>query len=140
MRRINRIIIHHSGVSDRIPFESIRDYHKDVLGWLDIGYHYYIEKNGILRLGRPERLIGAHVKGHNTDSIGIAVAGNFQDKVSFQVAMTDGRIDVLDHVIRDLFWRYPGAEVVCHRDLANTLCPGEYLYDYVRGVWHREVC
>ena len=44
-------------------------------GWSDIGYHYLIKLDGTVQEGRPINKIGAHVGGHNRDSIGIAYVG-----------------------------------------------------------------
>ena len=44
-------------------------------GWSDIGYHYVIRLDGELETGRPIDKVGAHVKGHNKDSIGICYIG-----------------------------------------------------------------
>lgn len=44
-------------------------------GWTDIGYHYVIRKSGMVDKGRPLDKQGAHVRGHNGDSIGICWVG-----------------------------------------------------------------
>jgi hypothetical protein len=76
MREINRIIIHHTATAQETTVSSIRNYHMHNRGWRDIGYHYLIDGGGFVRLGRPERLSGAHCKGNNRDSIGVAVIGD----------------------------------------------------------------
>lgn len=132
MREINRIVIHHTATSSSATVESIRRYHTAVRGWRDIGYHYLIDGDGQIRLGRPEWIQGAHVRGHNRDSIGVAVIGNFE-QVSFELAQEDS----LEVLLLDLLYRYPKAKVLCHSDLANTLCPGVSLSEWVIA-WRRE--
>jgi len=44
-------------------------------GWLDIGYHYVIRRNGRIEEGRPLEEIGAHVGGHNVGTAGICLVG-----------------------------------------------------------------
>jgi len=44
-------------------------------GWRDVGYHYYIPKDGTTEMGRLETQVGAHVRGHNRGSIGICLGG-----------------------------------------------------------------
>jgi N-acetylmuramoyl-L-alanine amidase len=52
-------------------------------GWSDIGYHFLIYLDGSLHEGRPIERVGAHCKGHNEGSIGIAYVGGI-DKVNFK--------------------------------------------------------
>ena len=54
------IFVHHTGGTDKDPFadtshhtfEGVKNYHLS-LGWQDIGYHYFIEKDGTVHTGRP---------------------------------------------------------------------------------------
>ncbi len=70
------IIIHHTASSDRPALTFHREHIKR--GWGGIGYHYIIRRNGVIEQGRPENAIGAHTRGKNNVSIGIALTGNFQ--------------------------------------------------------------
>ena len=84
MRAIKKIIIHCSA-TDSIVYdniESIRRWHVDQNHWFDVGYHYFIRKNGTIELGRPLYIVGAHCVDHNIDSIGICFSGNtlFKDE------------------------------------------------------------
>ena len=136
MRTINKIVIHHTATSAYTSVDSIRDYHMNELGWRDIGYHYIINSDGMLRLGRPDWMIGAHVKGQNRDSIGVAVIGNFEDYTFLAAGKwltPQGRM--LPTVLADLMHRYPAAEVVTHREIAATLCPGVNLQNWVEKKW-----
>jgi len=45
-------------------------------GFDDIGYHFVIEKDGALRIGRKVSLIGAHCFNHNHNSVGVCLVGN----------------------------------------------------------------
>ena len=77
MREINRIIIHCSATREGqdITVETIKDWHVNGNGWSDIGYHYCIRLNGDIEPGRGIEKRGAHVRGHNDDSIGICYIG-----------------------------------------------------------------
>lgn len=89
MRRITKVIVHCSA-SDRPEDDSIgavKNLHtsKDIVnwngqklngfGWRDVGYHFFISKNGTIEQGRPLSVAGAHTKGFNKDSIGICFSG-----------------------------------------------------------------
>ena len=126
MRNINKIVVHHTGTPQSTTVESIRHYHTKVLGWKDIGYHYLIEAGGTLRLGRPDGIIGAHTKGLNRESIGIALIGNYMGREPNPYALNK-----LSILLRDLYYQFPYAKVVAHREVAPTLCPGDKLHDWL---------
>ena len=76
MREIKKVVIHCTDSSDSLDIgkKEITDWHKQ-RGWSDIGYHYVVRGNGSIERGRDDRIPGAHVKGHNSDSIGIVWVG-----------------------------------------------------------------
>lgn len=47
-------------------------------GWSDVGYHFFIRRNGVIERGRPIEIAGAHCKGQNSDSIGICLSGEYE--------------------------------------------------------------
>ena len=126
-------VIHHGGPvgAPRWTFASAaqtcrswQDYHMDVQGWSDIGYHFLIDGLGRIYLGRPADALGAHVLKQNTGRIGI----NF---------MQDGRFHGLSYpqrrTLRKLFRvRHDKLGLPSLKYLANK--PGDF------GVLgHREV-
>ena len=70
------IIIHCSAtkVTNNVSLEEITKWHK-AQGFKNIGYHYYITKDGTIHKGRDEKLSGAHTVGYNSNSIGICYEG-----------------------------------------------------------------
>jgi len=82
MRPINELIIHctatpadwRAGSKTSAKVSAIRQMHKN-RGWSDIGYHHLIDRDGTVAKGRPIERIGAHVKGHNTGTIGVSLFG-----------------------------------------------------------------
>ena len=70
------IIIHCSAtkVTNNVSLEEITKWHK-AQGFKNIGYHYYITKDGTIHKGRDEKLSGAHTIGYNSNSIGICYEG-----------------------------------------------------------------
>ena len=85
MNQPQMIILHHSAGYDHpvIPnWEGIREYHKKVRGWRDIGYHYGIElvdHRAVIRYGRKPYEVGAHAPGSNAKSLGICILGDFSE-------------------------------------------------------------
>lgn len=132
--RVTHVVIHYSAT----PIE--RDYtaadidkmHRQS-GFREIGYHYFIRRDGTVETGRdlsqPGRFeVGAHAKGNNAASIGICYEGGVRaaaPNVGFD-SRTPAQIRAMTDLIRDLHDRFPGAIVEGHRDMpgAATQCPG----------------
>jgi N-acetyl-anhydromuramyl-L-alanine amidase AmpD len=125
MRNIEKIIVHHSASGSAVTtVEKIDRWHKD-RGWSGIGYHYVIYPDGSVNKGRHINKTGAHCRGHNTGSIGICVAGNFEIE-----PVTDTQKAGLFDLIEELLEKYELSwfDVYGHRELGNSLCPGEALF------------
>ncbi len=120
MRKIEYIVIHHTASPRETTVEDIRTWHKK-RGFSDIGYHFVIDGEGIVRKGRDLSKIGAHVKGLNWRAIGIAVTG---DNTVPGMEWTEFQVDVLRTMIQAMRILFPDAKVVGHRDLRPTECPG----------------
>ena len=90
-----------------------------------IGYHYVILPDGRLENGRPLFYEGAHVRGHNHESIGICLVGG-RDKNGKPVdPRTPEQCLTLVDLLRELKqWHFPHAQIVGHRDLdRGKECP-----------------
>jgi len=76
MRKIKAIVIHCSDTPAKmnIGAEEIDRWHRE-RGWKGIGYHYVIRRDGDIEDGRPVEKRGAHVAGHNNNTIGICLVG-----------------------------------------------------------------
>jgi len=124
MNKPEVIIIHHSATKDGTAkdFNAIKNYHKNTLGWRDIGYNWIIEKvNGKAAVikGRSESISGAHTKGMNDKSIGICVVGNYdKDNVPSDLYAE------LVELIADIRSRHGDLPLKKHSDYANKTCPG----------------
>lgn len=82
MRRIDRIIIHHSASPwATTTGAKIRAWHKTAKpvgrGFNDVAYHYMVTCRGV-DLGRPDAVPGAHDAGENATSIGVCLAGDWR--------------------------------------------------------------
>ncbi len=71
------IIIHTAAFKGAADIEVVRQWHFD-LGWSDIGYHWYIRRDGTCQKGRDISTVGAHCihRGMNRKSIGICFEGH----------------------------------------------------------------
>lgn len=122
------IVLHCSAtraIQKNIGVADIRSWHK-AKGWSDIGYHYVIKRDGTLQTGRPEKQVGAHVAGHNLDSVGICLVGGLNDKTwAPENNYTTAQWATLKKLVNTLVKRYPTAKVLGHRDFKGVqkACP-----------------
>lgn len=70
------VTVHCSATKDNeaCDISLIRKWHQDK-GWSDVGYHYVIQPDGEVQLGRPISRQGAHVAGANQFNIGVCLIG-----------------------------------------------------------------
>lgn len=93
-------------------------------GWLKIGYHYVIKRDGTLETGRDVCTTGAHVKGHNHDSLGICLIGGVDEDNNPENNFTDDQFRTLERLLNGLLLAYPDAEVKPHNYFnMNKACP-----------------
>jgi N-acetylmuramoyl-L-alanine amidase len=118
VRAIRKIIVHHTAVDTTL--EKLRA-SVQRRGYSDIPYHFVITADGAVHATRPLERMGAHCKGHNADSVGVALMGNLD-----RVPPTEAQVAALARLIADLRrkWDVP---VLGHGELRNTACPGRYL-------------
>jgi len=130
MRDIDLIVIHCSATKPDMDIgaDTIRVWHTDPKpagrGWSDIGYHYVIRRNGDVERGRPVEKSGAHVKGHNSNSIGVCLVGGIDEAGKAESNFTEAQWKALSTLIAQLEGEYPEADVKGHRELdPGKACP-----------------
>ena len=123
------IVIHHTASTAKETVEQIHNFHKNNNGWAGIGYHFYIRKDGTIYRGRPEEYIGAHCENYNSVSLGICCEGNFEIEQP-----TEKQLQSLSELIHNLKQKYGNVQVIGHRDLNATACPGKNLYSKLGSV------
>jgi N-acetylmuramoyl-L-alanine amidase len=102
-------------------------------GWGGIGYHYVIRRDGTIERGRPFTTIGAHVKGFNSQSIGICLVGGVDREMRPRENFTLHQYESLRNLLSTLKQTYRDAQIVGHRDLSpdrngdGTITPDEWL-------------
>jgi len=128
------IVIHYSATPVERDFEAadIDRMHRD-RGFRELGYHYFIRKNGKVQTGRdmaePGRFeMGAHSYGENDASIGICYEGGvtLDEPTLGKDTRTDNQKAAMDKLLAELVERFPKAKIRGHRDMpgAATQCPG----------------
>ena len=128
------IIIHHSASAPQhTTREAVDEWHRD-RGFREIGYHYlitHIKGETKVEIGRNEDENGAHCIGQNTRSIGICVAGSFENPDGTNTdplsVIPETQWNALVNLCVDICSRYEIApdRVMGHKETgAATLCPG----------------
>lgn len=94
-------------------------------GFLGIGYHFVIKRDGTVEEGRPHDTVGAHVSGHNHNSLGICMAGGIDNKGKPENNFTDAQFHALKVLLAGLTNLYPEAKVQGHGEFSGTAtaCP-----------------
>ena len=123
---------------------------------MDVPYNFvaFIMDNGDLNIceGRGEDRTGAHTKGHNTRSIAVSFAGNFED-LSVDGADLAGKMKLLSFFLgwlkfnpshpdygtfapmKNLGTLMPeGRKVFAHSDIKATACPGKKITRHLDKV------
>lgn len=90
----------------------------------DIGYHYYITRDGVVHNGRPIEKVGAHCQGHNSHSVGICYEGGLDADGKPADTRTDAQKRALSVLASRLKARFPKALIVGHHELnPEKACP-----------------
>lgn len=134
---ISRITIHHSGVyfpEDKDPVEYLRhlqDWSRTERPWIDIPYHFMIDLNGVIYEARPLNYPGDtnttyDPRGHAL----ICLMGNFEEQTVTQPQWIS-LVKLTAYLAKTYsvpLWNLKG-----HKDYAETLCPGQDLYQYLES-------
>src|SRR4051794_21392763 len=92
---------------------SITRMHK-ARGFVTIGYHYLIGLEGAIWPGRaPDNAIGAHVKGYNSMTLGVAYVGGLaRGTLKPKDTRTAAQIAAMLKLCRGLLVEYPKARIL----------------------------
>lgn len=161
---VQQLFVHHTAGTNFDPhpkatMRAIYYFHTVVRGWCDIGYNFVIGPDGSIYEGRWARryapwethssetrsglaVMGAHVKGYNSGSVGISLMGNFSqirpppsmrhslakllaweaDRHHLRPRHSHTYVNPVTGLRRKLPY------IAGHRDAGATECPGNYLY------------
>lgn len=124
MRTITLLIIHCSATPQGVglSFEDCRRDHIRHRGFSDIGYHFYVTRDGEIHRGRPPEKVGAHCQNHNRHSIGICYEGGLDAGSQPSDTRTLEQKASLLALLRELKRIFPHALIVGHHDL-NSMKP-----------------
>ena len=145
MRNLSEIIIHCTDTrpewwSDRSSADKVaevRRWHVEERKWSDVGSHYLIDRDGTVIEGRPLERVGAHVKNHNTGTIGISLFGGHGGASTddFFDNFTEDQDRALRTLINKLRDDYPSiTKVTGHNAYASKACPTFSVSNWIAGT------
>lgn len=130
--------LHHTAGnnSGEAGMRAIQDFHVEQRNYADIGYSFVVDPgpdmaSPSLFEGRGSGRIGAHTRGRNRRSHGVAVMGNF--------SVLRPTLALLEYLGEVVFWGHEqghwGMEFTGgHRDTRKTECPGNFLYPEIHRI------
>jgi hypothetical protein len=158
---VRKLIVHHTASSnhanDLAMVRFTYDYHVIGRGYSDVGYNFFIGRDGKVYEGRRARryargevhsgedgakngVIGGHALAHNAGSCGIAMLGNFEHARPTRAAVIslirllawEAQRHRIDPFGADTYTGVTGVtqrfpNIVGHRGVGVTACPGRYL-------------
>jgi hypothetical protein len=138
--RVDAIVYHYTaaGADEQADHKNcaarvrgVQAFHQNVRGWSDIAYSFLTCKHGYIFEGRGLENKSAATGVHNSHTLAVCFLGD--DTVGRDDVTVAGR-QALVEVTRWIRQRRPAATMYRgHRDFMSTSCPGNELYNYVRG-------
>lgn len=101
-------------------------------------YHYMVTEDGRIIRWKPENVVVGHCgyDGYsyseepcNLNSLGVCFLGNFQYQDIPKKQLEAGMV-----LIKALVKKYNIQDIYGHRDIVNTQCPGDYLYNKIPDI------
>jgi len=144
MRKLDSIFIHCTATraewwADRRPEEKAAEckrWHLD-RGWSDVGYNYFVDRDGTVTEGRPIEKTPAAQKGHNTGSVAISLWGGHggEQHDKFEEHFTADQDRALRKLIAQLRMEYPSiTKVRGHNEVSAKQCPCFGVSEWLNGV------
>ena len=123
-REINLIVVHCTATKSwmDVRADDVDRWHRQ-RGFLGIGYHFLITLDGDIEVGRPLAQVGAHCRGHNAHSVGVAYVGGLDAKGCAADTRTDAQKQALTALLQRLRQLFPQAEIAPHSRFAAKACP-----------------
>ncbi|SFZ98497.1 Phage lysin, N-acetylmuramoyl-L-alanine amidase  len=117
-RNVHRVFIHCSASdhSQHDNIDTMRAWHK-ARGFYDVGYHFFIRKDGSLEYGRDIEKTPAAQKGHNLNTLAICLHGLKEEK------FTEQQFDTLKKLAQQIDHNYKNISFHGHCEVSAKACP-----------------
>ena len=130
MRNITSIVHHCTATKEGVDigFKEIDEWHRKK-GWgvvyngnkIHCGYHFIVRIDGSVEIGRPIELPGAHVKGHNKNSVGVTYVGGLDKNMNPKDTRTLKQKEALKCINENLIDILGSLDISGHRDHSEDL-------------------
>jgi N-acetylmuramoyl-L-alanine amidase len=115
-----------TGPAQDVGAADIDRWHR-LRGFVKVGYHFVIRRDGAVETGRPLNERGAHVVDFNHNSVGVCLVGGTDGTKAQkpQANFTPAQLQALKALLSTLSARFPSAVVQGHRDFPGVAkaCP-----------------
>lgn len=145
---LERVVVHHTNNSDSIQSNESNQQGR---GYAALGYHFFIDAQGLVYEGRPLEIMGSHAGAGKTSgpindpdwgSIGIVMQGDYHnaDNWFFQSNSTAPQVQLttLENLITALRSAYGIDQLLMHREVVRagdeTVCPGDHMAGHVTAM------
>ena len=122
-----RFLVLHCSATRRNQDYSVEQLRRDHMarGFYDIGYHFYIRKDGTMTQHRKLLEVGAHARPYNRCSIGICYEGGLDENGKPADTRTLAQKVTMEELLKSLRKDFPDAAILGHRDLPGVRkeCP-----------------
>lgn len=125
MRDIKYIVVHCTATQPETEKRAILDYWKNNLKWKNVGYHYLIDRFGVIHeLARLDQITNG-VKGFNSVSVHLSYIGGIDTKGKPKDTRTPNQKYAMEVLLYELRKKFPKAKIQGHRDFPNVnkACP-----------------
>ena len=132
----NFIVVHCAATSPSMDIgaKEIDRWHRQ-RGWLGIGYHFVIRRNGTVEEGRHIDKAGAHAVNYNNKSVGVCLVGGVkEDKKTPEANFTNEQYKALVALLKRLKEKYPSAKIIGHNEIAAKACPSFNVQSWLKTV------
>mgnify|MGYP002536202034 CR=1 FL=1 len=119
-RSIARIVVHCTATAQTVTTAQLLDGFRR-RGWTAPGYHLLVFPAGSLRCIWPLDRVANGARGYNATSVHVAWVGGVDASGRPTDNRTPAQRAALRELVRRLARRFPGAEIVGHRDLSPDL-------------------
>ncbi len=132
---ISYITIHHGGEifeDDKDTYtylKNLQSWSRSDRKWMDVPYHYIIDRKGRIFEGRPLDYRGDTNTAYDpTGHALIVVLGNFEEQEVLSEQINSLKM-VTEYLAKQK--SVPATKIQTHKDYAETLCPGKNLTTYL---------
>ena len=124
---VHYLIVHCSATRESQDY-TVEQLRKDHLarGFIDVGYHYYIRRDGTVTQHRRLDEVGAHCRPFNRCSIGICYEGGLDDNGKPKDTRTLKQRASLHALLRELKQKFPKTVICGHSEMPGATpkdCP-----------------